>query len=160
MTMPPNTARRATTADVAAIERLVGDAFGHYVERIGRPPAPMTHDYRGLVDTARVWVIDGAEGVAGVLVTMPQEDHLLLDTVAVSPHAQGGGYGAALLTRAELDAAELGLPEVRLYTNLAMTENLTFYPRHGYRETGRGRADGYERVFYAKPVSGPSATAR
>jgi N-acetylglutamate synthase-like GNAT family acetyltransferase len=30
--------RRARDADVPAIERLVHDAFGHYVERIGRPP--------------------------------------------------------------------------------------------------------------------------
>jgi GNAT superfamily N-acetyltransferase len=72
----------------------------------------------------------------------------------VSPHAQGGGCGAALLTRAEHDARELNLPEVRLYTNAAMTENLTFYPRHGYTETGRGVQDGFERVFYVKRLSG------
>ncbi len=42
-----------------------------------------------------------------------------------------------LLDRAEGDAVELGLSEVRLYTNEAMTENLTFYPLHGYHETGR-----------------------
>jgi hypothetical protein len=28
-------------------------------------------------------------------------------------------------------ARELGLLAVRLYTNAVMTENLTFYPRHG-----------------------------
>jgi hypothetical protein len=66
----------------------------------------------------------------------------------------------ALPARAEDDARELGLPEVRLYTNAAMTENLTFHPRHGYLETGRGSQDGFERVFYVKRLSGPSATAR
>ena len=34
-----------------------------------------------------------------------------------------------------------------------MTENQTFYPRHGYVETARGRQDGYDRVFYAKKVA-------
>ena len=34
-----------------------------------------------------------------------------------------------LLDRAEGDAAELGLTEIRLYTNEAMTENLSYYPR-------------------------------
>lgn len=144
--------RRATDADVPAIEGIVAAAFDKYVARIGRPPAPMSHDYRTLLDTARIWVIDGPEAPVAMLVTVPQPDHLLLDTVAVAPGAQGGGFGAALLDRAEADARELGLPEVRLYTNAAMTENLTFYPRHGYVETGRRVAEGYDRVFYAKSI--------
>ncbi len=42
--------------------------------------------------------------------------------------------------------------EVRLYTNEAMAENLTYYPRHGYRETHRATQDGYRRVFFTKAV--------
>ncbi|WP_422743142.1 hypothetical protein ACN27E_16795 [Mycobacterium sp. WMMD1722] len=68
--MHRRTARRATEADVPGIGR------------IGRPPAPMTHDDRALMTTARVWVIDGDQGLAAVLVTVPQPDHLLLDTNA------------------------------------------------------------------------------
>lgn len=153
--MPTQTVRRAAVADGAAIERLVAAAFDKFVERIGRPPAPMTHDYRGLLTTARVWVHDGAGGPVGVLMTVPQRDHLLLDKVAFSPRAQGGGYGAALLVGADQDARELGLPEVRLYPNVLMTDNLTFYPRHGYIETGRGSQDDFERVFYVKRLSVP-----
>lgn len=81
---------------------------------------------------------------------------LLLDVVAVAPGAQGHGYGALLLARAEDDARELGLPEVRLYTNRAMNENQTFYPRHGYSETARGRQHGYDRVFYTKTIAPPT----
>ena len=57
-----------------------------------------------------------------------------------------------LLDRAERDAVELGFSEVRLYTNEAMTENLSFYPRHGYRETGRAVQDGFRRVYFSKTV--------
>ena len=116
--------RRASAADLTAIRQLIDDAYTKYIERIGRPPAPMTADY------------------------------LLLETIAVAPGAQGSGYGRLLLDRAECDAAELGLTEVRLYTNEAMTENLTFYPRHGYRETGRAVQDGYRRVYFSKTVRG------
>lgn len=49
-----------------------------------------------------------------------------------------------------MSAAARGLNEVRLYTNAAMTENLTYYPRHGYRETHRATQDGYRRVFFTK----------
>jgi N-acetylglutamate synthase-like GNAT family acetyltransferase len=146
--------RRATSDDVEAIEGLVAESFGKYVERIGRPPAPMLADYAGLLDTSRIWLVEGRDAVIAVLVTHHQGDHLLLETIAVAPDAQGGGHGSRLLERAERDASEQGLSEVRLVTNEAMTENLVFYPRHGYRETGRGVQDGYRRVFFAKSLGG------
>jgi N-acetylglutamate synthase-like GNAT family acetyltransferase len=148
--------RRAALSDVAAIESIVHAAFGKYVARIGRPPAPMGADYRAAVMSSRVWVIEADREIAGVVVNEVHDDHLLLDTVAVAPGAQGRGYGALLLARADDDARELGLSEVRLVTNQAMTENQTFYPRHGYTETARRRQDGYDRVFYAKKLAAHS----
>jgi N-acetylglutamate synthase-like GNAT family acetyltransferase len=145
--------RRAIGDDVDAIEGLVAEAFGKYVERIGKPPAPMVADYAALLDESRIWVVERRDAIVAVLVTQHQGDHLLLDTVAVAPSAQGGGHGRRLLERAERDAAEQGLTEVRLCTNEAMTENLVFYPRHGYRETGRGIQDGYRRVFFSKSLA-------
>jgi N-acetylglutamate synthase-like GNAT family acetyltransferase len=144
--------RRATGDDIDAIEGLITESFGKYVERIGKPPAPMLADYAGLLDTSRIWVLERRDAVIAVLVTQHHGDHLLLDTVAVAPGAQGGGHGRRLLERAERDATEQGLSEVRLVTNEAMTENLVFYPRHGYRETGRAIQDGYRRVFFSKSL--------
>jgi N-acetylglutamate synthase-like GNAT family acetyltransferase len=117
--------RRAATADVAAIRELVTDAYDKYVQRIGRAPAPMTADYAAALEHSRVWLLESDGAVVGALVTEDRDDHLLLEMIAVAPGAQGCGYGKRLLDRAELDAAELGLTEVRLYTNEAMTENLT-----------------------------------
>ena len=144
--------RRAGQSDVADIIRVVHDAFDKYVARIGRQPAPMNADYGAAVASSRVWVIEADGEIAGVVVNEVHDDHLFLDTIAVDVRAQGHGYGALLLARAEDDARELGLPEVRLLTNQAMTENQTFYPRHGYTETARRRQDGYDRVFYAKKL--------
>jgi N-acetylglutamate synthase-like GNAT family acetyltransferase len=145
--------RRATAADLAEIAQLITAAYEKYVERIGRPPAPMTADYAVALAHSRVWVLVRDDTILGALVTEDHADHLLLETVAVAPAAQGSGYGALLLDRAERDAVELELPEVRLYTNEAMTENLTFYPRHGYRETGRAVEDGFRRVYFSKTVA-------
>jgi N-acetylglutamate synthase-like GNAT family acetyltransferase len=144
--------RRATEDDVDGIERLAVAAFGKYVDRIGKPPAPMTAAYAELLHTSRVWVIEHGVELVGVLVTQAKTDHLLLDSVAVSPTAQGAGHGRALLARADEDARELGLPEIRLCTNETMTENLDFYPRRGFHETGRGVQDGFHRVFFAKAL--------
>jgi N-acetylglutamate synthase-like GNAT family acetyltransferase len=144
--------RRATAADLAEIRQLIADAYTKYIERIGRPPAPMTADYAAALGHSRVWVLESGKAIVGALVTEDRGNHLLLETVAVAPGAQGNGYGRLLLDHAECDAAELGLTEVRLYTNEAMTENLTFYPRHGYRETGRAVQDGFRRVYFSKTV--------
>jgi N-acetylglutamate synthase-like GNAT family acetyltransferase len=144
--------RRATDTDVAAVTALVAEAFAMYVARIGKPPAPMLADYGALLDEGRIWVIDGTDGLLGMIVTLARPDHLLVDAVAVAESARGGGYGQILLERAELDAAELGLTELRLVTNELMTENLEYYPRRGYAETGRGTQDGYRRVFFSKAV--------
>jgi N-acetylglutamate synthase-like GNAT family acetyltransferase len=144
--------RRATAADLTDIRRLMTDAYTKYIERIGRPPAPMTADYAAALEHSRVWVLESGDAIVGALVTQDRGDHLLLETIAVASSAQGKGYGRLLLERAELDAAELGLSEVRLCTNEAMTENLTFYPRHDYRETGRALQDGFRRVYFSKTV--------
>jgi N-acetylglutamate synthase-like GNAT family acetyltransferase len=154
--------RSATVTDVGAINELVVEAFGKYVERIGKPPAPMTADYAELLHTSHVWVIEDGEhagAVLGLLVTQAEPDHLLIDAIAVAPTAQGGGHGRRLLERADEDARDAGLEEIRLCTNEAMTENLSFYPSRGFDETGRGIQDGYHRVFFAKRVE-PGPTSR
>lgn len=70
--------------------------------------------------------------------------------VAVAPEAQGLGVGRLLLQVAEEQAHVMGLPELRLYTNEAMEENLDYYLRRGYQETHRMRQDGYDRVFFSQ----------
>ncbi len=123
-----------------------------YVDRIGRRPAPMDTDFTAALDDSLVWLIERDGRVEAVLVLEHHTDHVLIDTIAVDPGAQGRGYGARLLERAEEDARALGHTEVRLYTNEAMTENLTYYPRRGYQETGRRTEDGFRRVYFRKLI--------
>ena len=47
----------------------------------------------------------------------------------------------------------LGLPEVRLFTHVGMTENQRLYERRGYVETHRLQEEAFARVFYRKEVS-------
>jgi ribosomal protein S18 acetylase RimI-like enzyme len=142
--------RRAVQGDALTLAALARGAYARYVERIGREPAPMTENYLGLVRAGEVWVAEHDGVVAGLLVLKVKPDHVLLDNVAVSPDFQGMGVGAQLLDFTESYAREHGLAEVRLYTNEAMTENLTYYPRHGYAETRRAVDHGYRRVFFTK----------
>jgi ribosomal protein S18 acetylase RimI-like enzyme len=127
-------------------------AYQHYVPRIGRAPAPMTADYLAAARHGQAWVAAEDGDVAGFIILVAQPGYLLLENLAVLPAVQGRGIGARLLALAEERARSLGLPEIRLYTNEAMTENLAYYPRHGYTETRRAQQDGFHRVFFRKPV--------
>ncbi|KIC70588.1 MULTISPECIES: GNAT family N-acetyltransferase [Kocuria] len=142
--------RPARAEDVGAIAALVSAAYAPYISRMDREPAPLTANYGGLVARGRVTVAVASGEVVGVLVTVAQQHHLLVDNVAVAPETQGCGVGRRLLEHADAQARSLGLDELRLYTNAAMTENLRFYPRHGYRETGRHRHEGFDRVFFTR----------
>jgi GNAT superfamily N-acetyltransferase len=142
--------RPAEPADLPAIERIVHDAYEPYVERIGRRPAPMDDDYADKVRGGSTFVAESGGGVVGLVVLVAHPDHLLVENVAVDPRHHGHGVGRALLDFAEAHARALGLAELRLYTNAAMTANLSMYPHVGYVETGRRRERGFERVYFRK----------
>lgn len=144
--------RPAWPADADALSALANAAYVRYVERIGDSPAPMVADYASLIDAGEVWVADNGGRAVGLLVLRARPDHLLLDNVAVAPGEQGRGVGTQLLRLADEQARDRGLPEVRLYTNEAMTENLGYYRRHGFTETHRGIGDGYRRVYFVRSV--------
>jgi len=149
---PAVTVRRATPDDVPALYVVVHDAYLLYVPRIGRMPAPMTADYSAAVQAGQAWVAEADGAIAGLLVLVAYPDHLLIENIAVQPSAQRRGIGSRLLELAEDEARANGLSEIRLYTNEGMTENLAFYPRHGYRETRRAEENGFRRVFFSKQV--------
>ncbi len=144
--------RPATPADVEAIRACVRAAYAPYVERMDREPAPMTADYAALVAQGVVVVLEDDAGLAGVLVSFPQGDHYFVENVAVAPERHGRGLGRVLLEHAEDEARRAGLPELRLYTNEVMTENLVMYPHLGWEETERRVEDGFRRVYFRKPV--------
>jgi GNAT superfamily N-acetyltransferase len=144
--------RPAVPTDAAAVSDLVDAAYRGYVPRIGQRPAPMDADYADLIDAGQVWVAESDTVIHGVLVLLVHSDHLLLENIAVDPGSQGRGVGSLLMQTAEDQARDASVPEVRLYTHQAMTENHGYYERRGFTETHRRVDDGFGRVFYTKRV--------
>ncbi|HEX3538454.1 MAG TPA: GNAT family N-acetyltransferase [Stellaceae bacterium] len=143
--------RLAGPDDRHTVEEIVTAAYVHYVERIGKPPAPMLDNYGALIDADRVHVLEEDDRtIAALLVLQPQPDHLLLDNIAVRPNRQGRGLGRQLIAFAEDEARRLGHGELRLYTHVKMVENIALYTRLGFAETGRAQEAGYDRVFMTK----------
>jgi len=143
--------RPARAGDEAAIRDCAALAYARYTPLIGRAPAPVSADFAAQIAAGQVHVAeDGRGAVLGYVTCFPEAGAMLLESVAVLPEAAGRGIGRALIALCEARARAAGLGRVRLYTNAKMTANLALYPRLGYVETGRGRADGFDRVWFEK----------
>ncbi|MFD8260834.1 GNAT family N-acetyltransferase [Streptomyces griseoluteus] len=147
---PEAPVRAATAADVPAVRAVTDAAYRPYIARIGVVPQPMEADHMADVEAGCVFVT--GEPVTGLVVVRARPGHLFLDSIAVHPDAHGRGVGGRLLRFVEAHARALGLPEIRLCTNVLMWENQRIYPRFGYELVER-RADGpYDRLHYRKSL--------
>ena len=145
--------RLATKSDAGAVDRCVKAAFTPYIERIGKPPAPLLADFPEIIASSKVWVAEIDRQVVGVLVQYEAEAGFYIDTVAALPELQGTGVGRALLLFAESEASRRGYQSIYLCTNVKMTENQAFYPKIGYVEYERKFDQGYDRIFYRKQLA-------
>ncbi len=90
----------------------------------------------------------------GVLILKRASDHLLIWSVAVAPALQRGGIGRRLLALAEREALRSGVPEIRLYTNEKMAENIALYERHGYAVARREVREDRVIIHMSKKIPG------
>lgn len=152
----PDTSPRIVPAamkDLPEIAAIVEAAYRPYVARMGMLPGPMRDDYAAHIAAGRMRVLRDAAGVAGLLVLIPGDGHMLLDNVAIAPRAQGRGYGRLLLAFAEDEAVRQGFGAIRLYTHVTMVENIAIYGRRGYAETHRAEVAGLHRVYMEKRLA-------
>lgn len=146
--------RQAAGADESAIRKCAAEAYARYVPLIGRKPPPMVADFAEQIAAGQIHVaVDDDNDVQGFIVFYRRNGDLLLENVAVFPHASGRGIGKALIAYCEAAACSQGLGAVRLYTNEKMSENLLLYPRLGYTEVERRREDGFNRVYFVKRLA-------
>ncbi|PHH92352.1 hypothetical protein CDD83_7730 [Cordyceps sp. RAO-2017] len=146
----------ATAQDVPAVRDLVKAAFSKYVERIGKPPAPMLVDYDDLLKTQSLFVLRGGDDgrlVGTIVLEMDKDSKLVhIGNLAVDPAAQGRGFGRALLEHAERVALANNMTTLALYTNVKMHENFGLYAKMGFREVERRTELSYERVYFRKDL--------
>lgn len=161
----PQVARRALAGDAPALRALVRAAYAKWVPLIGREPKPMTADYDKAVREHLVFVVEAPDRpdngrLDAAIELIPAADHLLVENVAVAPAAQGRGLGTQLMDVAERVARDLGLRELRLYTNARFAENIALYEKLGYAITERAAIPGGgEVVWMGKRLDGPVAAA-
>ena len=144
--------RPARPGDAPRLTDIVQAAYGHYVERLGRP-RPMLDDYAEVIRRDQVVVAERGGAVVGLVVLQDGDEGFVVDNVAVDPAHKGSGVGRALLERAEAEARRAGFDSVALYTHERMTENLALYERIGYVEYDRRSIGDAFLVYLRKPLA-------
>jgi len=139
--------RPATAHDADRMRAIANAAYAGYVARIGRQPAPMTADYGAEIAAHDAVVLEIAGELHGYMIGWAEFDAYFIDNIAIDPAQQGAGLGRHLISYAANRARRLGLPSLRLYTNEAMTENLSMYAHIGFVETHRMSEKGFRRVY-------------
>jgi ribosomal protein S18 acetylase RimI-like enzyme len=144
--------RPACKADLTDIQSCARKAYEKYVSRMDREPAPMHADFENLIARGCIDVAIGDSLLIGYVVFYPESNHFFLENIGVLPECSGSGFGRSLIEHVERIAKETGHETVVLYTNEAMTENLSMYPKMGYVEVERRREAGFNRVYFRKQV--------
>ncbi|KND86768.1 hypothetical protein TOPH_08610, partial [Tolypocladium ophioglossoides CBS 100239] len=151
------TLARAKAEDVPDIKKMVTAAYSKYVERMGKPPAPMVADYDQLLQTCDIFVLrtDEADKHVGSIVLSVESDSdaVQINNLVVDPAAQGRGFGRALIGCAEDLARAKGRTALTLYTNVKMYENFGLYAKMGFEEIDRRTEAGYQRVYFRKELA-------
>ena len=139
--------RTAIADDATRIGAIARAAYIKYVPRIGREPAPMSADFAAEIAAGHVAVIETAGAVDGYMIAWAEKDAYFIDNIAVDPARQGRGLGRQLIDHAVREAKCQNLSALTLYTNAAMTENLSMYARIGFVETHRVIEKGFHRIY-------------
>ncbi len=147
----------ATPGDVASLHDLARAAFAPYTARIGQAPAPMSEDFAARVAAGAVTLARVEGRIVGYAVTEWRGTTLHIAAFALDPDRQRQGLGGRFLRLLERGAAAAGAARLSLYTNAAMQEARAFYPKQGFLETARRREDGFDRVYFEKPLPGPTS---
>lgn len=124
--------RPAMPGEADAIRDVVRAAYSKWVPVIGREPMPMRADYQQAVKKHRFDLAVAEGRILGLIETIPRDDHVWIENVAVAPEAQGQGIGPRLFRLIEQRAIDAGCFEVRLVTNGAFEANLALYARLGF----------------------------
>lgn len=135
---------------------MVDAAYSKYIDRIGKPPAPMLSDYDELIQTHEVFLLqdEELEVVGSIVLNVDRGTNAVkIDNLVVGPSAQGRGFGRVLIDCAEDVARAEGCTALTLYTNVKMYENLGMYVKMGFLETERRTEDGFQRVYFHKSLT-------
>lgn len=142
------TFRDAGEADVAELVALVESAYRGDASRAGWTTEAdildgQRTDPEGVAEVirtpgSRLLTVERGGRVVACCQLEHRGEHAYFGMFAVSPAAQGGGIGKAVLARAEQQVREMwGVTEMHMTVISVREDLIAWYERRGYRRTGR-----------------------
>ena len=144
--------RAATVADLASIVRCADLAFAPFAGHSDKRDVKLEDRLELQILEGSIRLICDEEKILGYISLWPTANQMFIDTLAVLPKHHRRGLGSQLLAFADRETSRLGLDTINLFTKETMADNLVFYQRRGYGETGRCDDDGFCRVFFSKSI--------
>lgn len=115
--------RQARPDDAEKLTRIAQAAYGKYVPRMVKAPAPMSYDYLAWIREGNTYVLEHFGEVAAMITLLPKDDHLMMRNLAVLPAFQGRRLGHALIDFAEAEAKRRNLPPTRSFRKQCRSTN-------------------------------------
>ncbi len=172
-TRPATTIRKATTADEAAIWRLL-EGEVQVMARQGRDqwqhgyPNPATVSADTAAGTGRVLLLDGTVAGYCALITTGDKcydsiegqwlttsdsaccQYAVVHRLGIDPQLTGRGLASTFLTLVMREAASMGLESMRIDTNHDNVQMLHILPKLGFKRCGTVQLPDGERIAYEK----------
>lgn len=128
--------RRAARQDAPAFATSIESAYSIYASHITDLPA-VSDGIAADIENHLVWVAETGSTIAGGAVLILKDGFALLANIAVDPQWSGKGIGRRLMEKVEAECRKRDICEIRLSTHVKIPENIRFYERLGWRESGR-----------------------
>jgi predicted N-acetyltransferase YhbS len=140
-------------SETDSLEELLSLVRGVFAALAIDPPSSMTRetidDMRRRAATHEIFVARADGRLIGSVFCEKQERALYLGRLAVRREWRSRGIGGALLAAAISHARTLGLDAITLRSRTALTANVAFFRRHGFKIVGEKSHPGFDRpTFY------------
>lgn len=142
----------ASFDDWETLLSLILSAFA-YMDGVIDPPSSAHHlTPKSLQQKASdevCYLAQDGERIVGCIFLRPEApDCLYIGKLAISPDAQGLGIGRQLLSAAEQQARQRGLPALRLETRIELTGNHATFMAWGFAKTAEKSHADYSRTTF------------
>ena len=137
---------RATVEDVSDLNKLINSAYRGESSKKGWTTEANLLEGSRTTEKELIEIIQGKKNtilkfqennqIIACVLLVEKENQLYLGMLTVSPELQNSGIGKKLLQQAEIHATELGLSKIGMTVISVREDLISWYKRHGYKDTG------------------------
>lgn len=133
--------------DLAEIVALVHRAFEQYRGKLEPESGALSESVESLrkrLEKNRLFLAEDDGRISGAVFAAQKGDAVYLDRLAVDPEVRSRGIARRLIEAVEFHAREIGAARITLGVRLALPQNIEYFQRCGFVETGRQTHAGFD----------------